>query len=55
MEMKLCVHCDCFATQSDQFAALHYSQKMEQWYLPHVDLVVSLVGEVCVCVYALWL
>ena len=52
--MRLCVHCDCFATQSDQFAvALHYTQKMEQWQLPHVELVVSLVGEVCVYVCTL--
>ena len=30
----------------DQFAvALHYTQKMEQWHLPCVELVVSLVGE----------
>jgi len=52
--MKLCVHCDCFVTQSDQFAvALHYTQKMEQWQLPCVELVVSLVGEVCVYVCTL--
>ena len=45
MGMKLCVHCDCFATQSDQFAvALHYTQKMEQWHLPCVGLIASLVG-----------
>ena len=47
MGLKLCVHYDCFATQVDQFAVtLHYTQKMEQWHLPCVGLVVSLVGEV---------